>query len=77
MNTETQIADVLESASEPLFLWQIQQAIRERFGDMRETTAISARIRDEVKDIMLQRDMVVKSKAPKGKKAHQYWAVRL
>jgi len=77
MNCETMIADVLESASEPLFLWQIQQAIRERFGVMHETTAISARIREQVKEIMLHRNMVVKSKAPKGKKAHQYWAVSL
>jgi len=68
MTCAQQIIAVLTDADRPVFLWEIADRILQRFGQRHSETAISARIRDEVRRVI-----PVMSEAPKGKRAHRYW----
>lgn len=76
MECKYQILKVLESAKKPLALHEIQQKIASRFREMHETTAISARIRGDVRPIVRANGMEVFSKRVPGKFAHVYWLAK-
>lgn len=73
MACKYQILKVLEKAHRPLTLHEIQRVIFNRFKEMHETTAISARIRGDVRPIVRAKGMDVFSKRVTGKAAHVYW----
>lgn len=73
MACKYQIIKILESAKKPLALHEIQHKIAIRFREMHETTAISARIRGDVRPIVRAKGMDVLKKLPPGKYAYVYW----
>lgn len=77
MSCKTQIRKVLESAKHPMALHEIQKAILRRFGQMHETTAISARIRGDVRPEVRKSGFDVMSKRMSDKCAHVYWLARM
>jgi hypothetical protein len=77
MSATDRIIEVLLESNKPLFLWQIQSAIVLRYKERYETTAISARIRDQVRSQLACSGLTVISEAPHGKRAHQYFIVQL
>ena len=77
MSASDRIITVLKQAKKPLYLWQIQELIQKRWGERHETTAISARIRDEVRHRLRATGFTVANRAPEGKSAHVYWLARV
>ena len=77
MTCTDRIITVLKQSRQPLFLHEIRQEIAERWGEYHSETAISARMRDEVRNALQKDRMMVLSKAPQGKRAHQYRIARL
>jgi hypothetical protein len=67
------IEKVLIEENRPMFLHEIRQAIVDKFGEWHSESAISARIRAQVKTSLQAKGIVLLHKAPKGKQAHQYW----
>lgn len=77
MACKYQILKVLESAKKPLALHEIQHKIASRFREMHETTAISARIRGDVRPIVRANGMDVLRMRPPGQYAHVYWLAKV
>ena len=77
MSASDRIITVLKQAKNPLYLWQIQELILVRWGERHETTAISARIRDQVRSRLELSGFTVANRAPEGKSAHVYWLARV
>mgnify|MGYP006361658169 CR=1 FL=1 len=75
MSAAIQIEAVLKSENRPMYLHEIRQAIVEQFGAWHSESAISARIRGQVRPKLLKEGILLKNKAPKGKHANQYWLV--
>lgn len=70
------ILAVMEEAIIPLYLWQMQAAIREKFGVVYETTGISARIRNDIRPYLENRKKgrrTIYSRKGNGRQAHVYW----
>ena len=64
---------VLQQATKPIPLWKIQEQILKRWRVRYETTAISARIRDEVRDTLKRDGKTVLSHRDGNKRVHVYW----
>lgn len=77
MSCKTQIRKVLESAKRHMALHEIQKAIFKRFRVMHETTAISARIRGDVRPEVRKSGFDVMSKRMADKCAHVYWLAKM
>lgn len=60
-----------------MFLHEIRQAIVDRLGDYHSESAISARLRNQVKCQLALEGMTVGGKAPKGKRAWAYWIEKI
>ena len=73
MSAAIQIEAVLKSENRPMYLHEIREAIVEQFGAWHSESAISARIRGQVRPKLLKDGILLKNKAPKGKHANQYW----
>lgn len=67
------IIRVMRANKRPMFLYEIQQEIWQGFRQRYETTAISARIRDEVRKELQRNGRTVLSARAPGKAAHVYW----
>jgi hypothetical protein len=77
MTCTDRIITVLKTSKRPLYLHEIRQAIVDKWGEYHSETAISARIRAAVRNRLQKDRMMVLSKAPQGKRAHQYRIARL
>ena len=77
MTCTDRIITVLKTSKRPLFLHEIRQAIVDKWGEYHSETAISARMRDEVRHKLRWHGLTVHSAAPQGKRAHQYRIARL
>ena len=73
MSAAIQIEAVLKSENRPMYLHEIREAIIDQFGAWHSESAISARIRGQVRPKLLKEGISLKNKAPKGKHANQYW----
>lgn len=74
MSASSQISAILLWAKEPIALHDIQARILKSFGEMHETTAISARIRGDVRPNLARLGYAVKSKRKSKECAkHVYW----
>jgi hypothetical protein len=73
MSAAIQIEAVLKSENRPMYLHEIREAIIDQFGAWHSESAISARIRGDVRPKLLKDGILLKRKAPKGKHANQYW----
>lgn len=60
-----------------MFLHEIRKAIVDRLGAYYSESAISARLRDQVKCQLAIDGMTVVGKAPKGKQAWAYWIAKI
>lgn len=76
MACKYQIIKILEAAKKPMALHEIQRKIASRFRQVHETTAISARIRGDVRPMLRANGFDVVSKRAPGKSAHVYWLVK-
>lgn len=64
---------VMRQENRPMFLHEIRQAIVGRLGAYHSETAISARMRDQVKCQLARDNLAVHAKPEKGKHAWIYW----
>ena len=67
---------VMRQENRPMFLHEIQQAIVDRLGAYHSESAISARMRDQVKCQLALDGMTIVGKAPRGKQAWTYWIAK-
>ena len=70
-----QIVSVMLDADRPLALHEIQAGIRKRFRTMHETTAISARMRNQVRLALSAMGKRIESHTRKGCRKWEYRAV--
>ncbi len=73
MSASVQLISVLRFSTKPLALHEIQSRIKEFFGDVHETTALSARIRSGAKIKANALGYAIKSKRAENSAKYVYW----
>lgn len=78
MSASTQLVTILIMAERPIALHEAQSRIRESFGTVHETTALSARMRSGAKELAASLGYAIKSKRHSKECAkHVYWMERV